>query len=185
MGVENDCQAMERVRRGRLEALSPVYVRHRGTIFGLFLRLTRQWSLSEDLTQEVFLRVLKYVTSFRADAPFKPWLYQIARRVHLDHLDRAARQVDAPLDLPDHPSDPDAGPIATLVRTEDQARVSEALRRLDPRKRELLLLSRDPDLTCQDLATLFDCTPGAAKVAVHRALKDLRRAFLTLDGDRR
>jgi DNA-directed RNA polymerase specialized sigma24 family protein len=45
-----------------------------------------------------------------------------------------------------------------------------------------LLLSRNPDLSYQDLADQFECTVGAVKVQVHRALKDLRKSFLELQG---
>jgi RNA polymerase sigma-70 factor (ECF subfamily) len=168
----DDTQLMARVRVGDGEALALLFERHQGPLVGFLHRMTGSAGLAEDLAQESFLRVLRYARSFKPEAPFRPWLYRIARNVLADHR--------SPLDLPLEPhaaSVPAAGPCphAVLEATERRQRLAEALERLPEDKRELLLLSRN--LGYEALAENFGCSAGALKVRVHRALQELRALF--------
>jgi RNA polymerase sigma factor (sigma-70 family) len=177
----DDPEVMTLIREGRIEMLAILFERHQIHLFNFFLRLTGQRGMSEDLVQEVFLRVLKYRGSYRAGAPFQPWLFQIARNAHWKHL----KGIRPDLSVEDHAveaADPSEGPLGHLENRSDLAQLGQALLRLPARKREVLLLSRNPDLSYQDLADQFECTVGAVKVQVHRALKDLRKSFLELQG---
>jgi RNA polymerase sigma-70 factor (ECF subfamily) len=169
-----DPEIMAQLQAGKPEGLALLFDRHSGPLLGYFYRLTGGHHTSEDLVQEVFLRIMKYSASFRPGLPFKPWFYQIARRVHLDQLH--GQEVAVP-DLDLRPS-PVANPHLQFERRQDQERLDRALAALPRDKRELLLLSRDPDLNYQDLAELFGCSPAAIKVRVHRAMLDLRAQFL-------
>lgn len=176
-----DAEAMAQVRDGRVERLAVVFERHHLYLFNYFLGQTRQRGASEDLVQEVFLRLLRYRASYRPGAPFAPWLWQIARNVHRDHV--ATQRPSQPLDeVHESMSDGQDGAEVHLMRTQDTTRLQSALARLDPAKRDLLLLSRNPDLPYKDLAQLLGCSVGALKVQVHRALKELRTVYLELHG---
>lgn len=165
---------MARMAAGSPESLATLFERHHGALFGFYVRMTGQRPLSEDLVQEVFLRVLRYAGSFHPDAAFKPWFYRIARRVHLDHR-RRPEHPDLDLDLLPASTE---GPHALAERLQDHDRMERALAALPEAKRELLLLSRDPDLSYAELAGIYGCTEGALKVRVHRALQELRASFL-------
>lgn len=177
----DDAEVMSQVRDGRLEMLAILFERHHARLFNFFLRLTHSRERSEDLVQELFVRVLKYRHSFRPNEPFTPWMYQVARHLHLSHLRR--RRPELPLDdVLDHAPDPAESPVRQLERRQEEDLLRQALGRLPLRKRELLLLSRHEDLKYKDLAVMFECSLGALKVEVHRAVKDLRKAFLELQG---
>lgn len=172
---------MAQVREGRVERLAVVFERHHLHLFNFFLRLTGQRGTSEDMVQEVFLRLLRYRSSYRSGAPFGPWMWQIARNVHCDHL--KGRQTHLPLDdLHEGLPDDREGPDVRVMRDQDTDHLQLALGRLDPAKRELLLLSRNPDLAYKDLAPLMACSVGSLKVQIHRALKELNTVFMELQG---
>jgi RNA polymerase sigma-70 factor (ECF subfamily) len=173
----DDSTVMDQVRAGRGDLVGLLFERHHRPLYGFFMNLTRNAPLSEDLCQEVFLRVLRYAPSFRAGADFRPWLYQIARNVLVDHHQRLRPLTD--LEVADHLPDPQPGAQALAIAQADAERLGQALARLPLEKRELLLLSRDPGFSAQDLAGLYGCTPGALKVRVHRALNDLRAHFFS------
>ena len=176
-----DGDVMGQVRDGRIERLSLLFERHHLRLFNFFLRLTSRRGASEDLAQEVFLRMLRYRTSYRPGTPFLPWMWQIARNVHRDHLGSLRSSVpfeEVEAGLPDAQD----GAEARLMQGQDVERLRIALGRLDPAKRELLLLSREPDLTYRDLAQDFGCSVGALKVQVHRALKELKGHFFERQG---
>jgi RNA polymerase sigma-70 factor (ECF subfamily) len=177
----DDAGIMSAVRDGRLEMLAVLFERHHVRLFNFFLRLTRDRERSEDQVQELFVRMLKYRHTFRSDGSFTAWMFQIARNVHHGHLRRARPEL--PLDdLLDREPDPAEPVPRRLEREQDEDLLRRALERLPPRKRELLVLSRQDDLAYKDLAAMFECSPGALKVSVHRAVRDLRKAYLELQG---
>jgi RNA polymerase sigma-70 factor (ECF subfamily) len=177
----DDALVMSAVKEGRLEMLAVLFERHHVRLFSFFLRLTRDRERSEDLVQELFVRILKYRHTFRTDGSFTAWMYQIARHVHLSHLRR--QKPDLPLDeVLDHEPDSAESAPGRLEREEEEDHLRQALEKLPLRKRELLLLSRQPDLKYKDLAAMFECSVGAIKVSVHRAVHDLRKAFLEVQG---
>jgi RNA polymerase sigma factor (sigma-70 family) len=177
----DDEQAMAQVQEGRREMLAVLFERHHVRLYNFFLRLSGDRSLSEDLVQEVFLRILKYRHTFRGDSKFSTWMYQIGRNAHIDHLrsrspevslDSAWEQEASPQPLP-----------AQKAESEQQADLlARALERLPLRKREVLLLSRFQGLKYEEIAGLLACSVQSVKVRVHRALKDLRRHYLGLQG---
>lgn len=177
MEALDDTELMMLVRqRGDADALALLFERHQGPIHGFLYRLTGRTDTSEDLLQEVFLRVLRYARSYAPGAPFRPWLYRITRNVWADHrarfrLERSPEEHAEPL------SADDEGPMARLVFAQDRERLMRALGRLPEGKRELLLLSREPGLSYQELADIYGCSVGALKVRVHRALQELRAHF--------
>lgn len=172
---------MAQVRAGRVERLAGIFERHHGHLFTFFLRLTGRRGVSEDLAQEVFVRLLKYRESYRPGSPFLPWMWQVARHVHHDHL--ASRRLHVDLEAVAHGlADPQEGAEARAVAAQDRDLLLQALRRLDPHRRELLLLSREPGLSYRDLSDMLGASAGALKVQVHRALRDLKGLYAELQG---
>ena len=176
-----DSEIMSKVREGHVEMLAILFERYHVRLFNFFLRLTGHQSHSEDLVQEVFLRVLKYRHAYRSDSELAPWLFQIARNAHLSYL-RSLPPV-VPLEDTQHcVQDSSERADAILERDHETVTLKRALDRLPVRKRELLLLSRRSDLSYQDVASLLECTVSTVKVQVHRAMKDLRKAYLEVQG---
>jgi len=174
-----DSELMEQVRDGKVEKLAILFERHQTMLFNFFLRLTGNRAASEDLVQEVFIRILKYRAGYQGDSRFVVWMFQIARNAHIDFLRKRRGEValdDLFAEAPSREPLPDE----RLEADQEAALVRRALDRLPDRKRELLLLSRFQDLKLREIAELFDCQVGTVKVQVHRALKDLSRIYLEL-----
>ena len=169
------------VRAGEIDQLGELFERHQGPLFGFFVRLTGDRSGSEDLVQLVFYRILKYRHTYRDEGRFSAWIYHLARKVAADHYRRANA---APLATdPDHlEAVPDQAPHAAdrAVAADDTARLQAALAALPHDQREVLVLARFQHLRHEEIARLLDISVGAVKVRVHRALKDLRDAYLKL-----
>jgi RNA polymerase sigma-70 factor (ECF subfamily) len=157
------------LRQGDLTALETLFARHSAAIYGFFYRTTGSAATGEDLTQEVFLRVLRYHSSFKLGKMFRVWLYGIARNVLSDHRARPMRE-ETMEEIAAEPLSTEPLPTERIERREDRALIHAALARLQDPDRELLMLSRFHDLRHAELAELYGCKVGAIKVRIHRAL---------------
>jgi RNA polymerase sigma factor (sigma-70 family) len=167
-----DDELMSRVRDGDVQALAPLFERHHVALLNFYLRTTGNRASSEDLVQDVFLRILKYRRTYRPGSRFLTWMYHIARHVGVDHLRKRHGEIewDDAYSAPTLPGDP-----AELAQ--HRRWLALALRRLPDDKREVLVLSRFQGLRYEAIGQLLDCEPGAVKVRVHRAMRELRECF--------
>lgn len=163
---------MMAVQNGDLARLGDLFERHHLRIYRFCLRMTGKAQVAEDLTQETFLRALRYNKSFRASSKFLPWLYSVARNVCNDHFKRTGIPEYAVNELPDVPSD-ERSATEELEVAEDTDRLRAALAQLPASRREVLVLSRFEFRKYDEIAQILDCSVGAVKVRAHRALKQL------------
>ena len=172
-----DSQLMGRVREGDVELLGELFERHHQRLFHFFLRLARSRSAAEDLVQEVFVRMLKYRHTFRSESEFVPWMFTLARNAATDLYRARPKELPEQENTPEPQAD-EPHPIASLERAEQEGKLRRALARLDPAKREILLLARFSELKYDRIAEQFGISEGAVKVRVHRAMNELKAAFL-------
>jgi len=177
----NDHELMIAVRAGEIRQLGEIFERYHRRLFGFFVRLTNQPSVSEDLVQIVFYRILKYRHTYRDEGKFSAWIYHLARKVAADHFRKHA-STPAPTDPADLTEQPDAQPQPSeqAATSEEVTLLRTALARLPLEQREVLVLSRLQHLEHKEIARLLDCTVGAVKVRAHRALKELREVFFKI-----
>jgi RNA polymerase sigma-70 factor, ECF subfamily len=181
MSSDSDSELMRQVRGGRTAALATLFERHHARLYRYCLRMTGNRQVSEDLVQDVFMKMLKYKANFRDDSAFQPWMFGIARNACVGHWRRAG--VDtvpeetlerAPHEA--HAEDDHAGEQrADLVR--------RALLKLPPERREVLVLSRFEFKTYEEIATALGCSVVAVRVRAHRAIKQLKDIYLELTGE--
>jgi RNA polymerase sigma factor (sigma-70 family) len=171
-----DEELMLQVRNGEGEMLGVLFERYHGPLFSFYARLMGDRAVSEDLVQEVFLRILRYRDTYQAGTPFRPWMYQIARNARMDHYRKAQRhdafepEMLPPLVAPD-----------SAQREQESALLHRALMQLSEEKREVLILARFQELKYTEIARLLGCELNTVKTRVHRALRDLRAAFRQLE----
>ena len=169
------------VRTGEIRQLGELFERYHRPLYAFFVHLTNQPSISEDLVQIVFYRILKYRHTYRDEGKFSAWIYHLARKVAADHFRKHASTPASadPSDLIDHP---DSGPQPSeqAATAEDVTLLRTALARLPLDQREVLVLSRFQQLDHKEIARLLDCSVGAIKVRAHRALKDLREIYFKI-----
>ncbi len=179
VGGGTDSELMLRVRGGDLYALGLLFVRYQAKVHAWCFRLTDDRHTADDLVQDTFLRILRYRHAFSGDAAFSTWLYRIARNVCLDHLANLRRNSDAQEQLHGRAA-AETGPAAAY---EDGrlAILDAALMRLPIEKREVLVLSRYHDLRYEDIAQVCNCSVGAVKARVHRAIRHLRDLYNELE----
>ena len=167
-----DEELMSQVRNGVGEMLGVLFDRYQKPLFNFYYRLTGNRTLSEDLVQEVFFRILKYRQSYRSGTPFRAWIYQIARNARVDHLRKQRLEVSWEMEL-----EPAVHPADSAQQKQETELLYRALQQMPEEKKEVLVLSRFQGLKYDEIAQLLGCEVGTVKTRVHRALQELRRLF--------
>jgi RNA polymerase sigma-70 factor, ECF subfamily len=170
-----DEDLMLQVRSGEAEMLGVLFDRYQTPLYNFYTKMTQDRVLSEDLVQDVFLRILRYRQTYRPGTPFRAWMYQIARNARVD----AMRKVKPETEML---AEPIAPATADAAQQKQEAQLLQrALMQLPEDKREILILSRYQELRYEEIARLMGCDVGAVKVRVHRAVQQLREVFRQLE----
>lgn len=179
-----DHAIMVKVKSGDVEKLSLLYHRYSRRLFGFFFRLTNDAATSEDLVQNVFVRMLKYRKSYSETGSFEAWAFHIARNVHKDHFRKNKRYQwqESMTDWEAHLKDTDTREYK-MQKSDELNNLERALQALPPEKRELIELTRIQKLKYDQVATLLGISESALKVRVHRTLKELRELYTKVDGN--
>ncbi len=137
----------------------------------------RQTAEVEELTQETMTRAFRSLERFRwrGEDSFYAWLCAIARHVVLKSV-ATGRRYQA-LELPDTLRAEGTAPSKALRREERFDRLRAALDRLSPDHRQVVTLARIKGLPIKEIATRMNRSPGAVKVLLLRALRELKRGF--------
>ena len=171
---------MLKVKKGDIDKLGLLYERHKGALFGYLYHMNRDAMLAEDLLQTVFIRVLKYKHNFRGDGKFSTWLFHIARNVNADHHRRNKKKsMDVTLDHLNLTSSYMEEGIAQQEAALTQ--MERALQLLDAEKREVLVLTKLKQMKYKDVCEIFNCSEGAIKAKVFRAMQALKEKYAQLE----
>jgi RNA polymerase sigma-70 factor (ECF subfamily) len=174
----SDEKIMLRVKEGNLSELTELFDRYHLKLFNFFWKLTFDKPVSEDLTQTLFYRVMKYRLSFNVEqGSFKSWVYKMARNIHVDFCNEQAKRPDRYKRPEEH--------LDRVVDNGDRydedhlVKLDTALLKLDPEQRELIVLSRFQGLKYDEISQIKDISVPAIKVRMHRAIKELRQYYFT------
>jgi RNA polymerase sigma-70 factor (ECF subfamily) len=169
--VEGEPRAIERV----LASVRPLVVRYCRARVG---RQERNFASADDVAQEVCLAVLTALPGYRDQGrPFLAFVYGIAAHKVADAHRAAGRNRSEPVaDVPDGP-ETEAGPEQRALRGELTRQMNDLLQVLPDKQREIVLLRVVVGLSAEETAEAVGSTPGAVRVAQHRALARLRKTL--------
>ncbi len=176
---KNDEQLMTEVKLGNLDSLSPLFEKHHVKLYNFFVGMTRDRDISEDLTQNVFRRILTYRESYNENWQFRTWMYQIARNVCANHYNNQKLLIT---DFEDVEAIAHVNNFADEeLENENKKRIlHEALSKLTIEQREIIELSRFQKMKYKEIATITGNSIPAIKVKVHRAINKLRDYYFEL-----
>jgi len=154
-----------------LKHIRPMVVRYCRARLG---RITGHYHVADDVAQEVCIAVLSALPRYRdMGRPFASFVFGIASHKVADAVTAAARLAVPTEELPDGP-DNDPGPEETVVAWLEAQRARALLARLPAHLRELVILRVVTGLSAEETGNVLGMSPGAVRVAQHRALARLR-----------
>ena len=172
--VNPDMLVLE-AQKGSAQAVRDLYLCHHEQIYRFIWSRVHDPDLADDLTGEVFIRMLKNLSTYQDRAvPFRAWLYGIARNLVIDNHRKKGSWVTMPLSsvIPE-PSDGESLEAQTELVL-DFARVQQKLQQMDPDEREVVELRFLAGLSLKETAYAVNKTVAAVKALQHRGLAALK-----------
>jgi RNA polymerase sigma-70 factor (ECF subfamily) len=169
---------MLKVKHGDLDHLGLLYERYKQQLFGFFYNLNRDKDLSEDLVQNTFVRIIKYKHGFKGDGEFKSWMFHIARNVNIDHFKKNKKNNETDsLEAWQEESTDDVETQLSIDKEGNLQLLEKAIDQLDYEKRELITMSKIKGIKYKEIGEVLNCSEGAVKVKVFRALRALKEVY--------
>ena len=172
---------MLQVKEGDIQKLGLLYERYKKRLFGFFYQMNKDAGLSEDLVQNVFVKIMKYKHTYTEESKFVVWLFQIARNASYDSFKKSKKHVHKDIDEVGYGLNTSDDIQGTMVKQENLVTLRNALELLPTAKKELIVLSKLKELKYKEIGEIVGCTEGNARIKVHRAMNDLKTIFQTLE----
>jgi RNA polymerase sigma-70 factor (ECF subfamily) len=175
-----DVRLMQLVSGGDTGAFEELIEKHQSLVAGTVARMLGSNSDVEDIAQQVFIRVWKSARRYVPRAKFTTWLLKITRNLVFNELRRSKRHALVPLQtdpggeefpLKDEKNPP---PDTSLLETELQQAIEDAIMQLPESQRMALILRRYEQLSYEEIAEILDLSVPAVKSVLFRARTELR-----------
>jgi RNA polymerase sigma-70 factor (ECF subfamily) len=185
--VEPDVELVKRCLKGDEGAWAALLQTHTRKIYNLCYRFTGRTAESEDLTQEVFIKVFQTLKTYdAAQGTFVTWVNRVARNHLVDHYRRTKKdRVTSSLEdelggLEERPS-PTAAPAAHVESRERKELLQRGLERLSPDLREAVVLRDLQDLDYAEIAQVLGVPEGTVKSRINRGRLELARVLKRME----
>jgi RNA polymerase sigma-70 factor (ECF subfamily) len=180
--AEPDREIIQRAQRGDRAALAELVASQQRYVYSVAMTIMRNPTDAADLTQDAFIRLMRSISTYRAETRFTTWLYRLVVNLGLDELRRRSRRVD-PITLDDEaaPDPPDlsvgADPLFRATREEDAERVRRAVQELPVSQRLALTFYYFDDMSYDEIASVMNIPLNTVKSHIHRAKSRLVTAL--------
>src|SRR5579859_3292404 len=172
-------EMIAKAQAGDVTCFELLYSRHKRRIFSLCLRMVRDYTQAEDLTQEAFLQLYRKIALFRGESAFSTWLHRLAVNTVLMHLrKKSLPEVSLEETLePQHEDGPkkDIGARDNvLAGSIDRVNLERAIESLPPGYRIIFVLHDVEGYEHNEIAEMMGCSIGNSKSQLHKARMKLR-----------
>jgi RNA polymerase sigma-70 factor (ECF subfamily) len=177
---DNDFDLIQAINAGQTEKFHDLVKRYEHKLYNFSLRMCRDRSDAEDMIQDTFLNVFKYLKNFRYESKFKNWLYKVAASTCIKKRRKSKFAPEKELSLdeflpneeaekPDHIPEWALLPLDKLLNDELRDQINETILTL-PKKYRLVMVLRDIEgFSTDETAQILNLSPSNVKVRLHRA----------------
>lgn len=182
----NDLQAIEQVKRGDIAGLAILVEKYQERAVRAAYGVTQDRQQAEDVVQTAFIQLSRTIHTFDKQRPFKPWFFKVVINAAI----KAAKQRQSVLSInavlnhetgdtfADLLPDIAALPYEQIEQAEMRKLIQEALKKLTPEQRAVIVMRYYLELETNQIATELDCPPATIRWRLYSALKRLRGLML-------
>jgi RNA polymerase sigma-70 factor (ECF subfamily) len=179
--VRDEVSAIEQCKKGDREAFSLIVRKYMRPAYYVALGYVGNSDDALDISQDAFVNAFRHIRRFDSSRSFFPWFYSILKNLCMNHLNRVRRRREDSLDETDEEGNQISIPVETVdpeenaVRKDLAGKIGEAMRRLRPKEREIVILQHLQDFSYQEIADLLDIPIGTVMSRLYSARRSLRR----------
>ena len=174
--VPEEENLVHRAQQRDQQAFAQLYEEHFNKIYRYVALRIGNKTEAEDITQQVFLKALQSISSFRwRGIPFSAWLFRIAHNQVVDYLRKKTKQATVPLD--ESTASLVSDPQLLAEQGLDIEQLLSATKRLTPTQREVISLRFAGELPIAQVAKIIGKSQGAVKALQHSAIVALRKVL--------
>jgi RNA polymerase sigma-70 factor, ECF subfamily len=174
---EADLESMEQVRRGEAAGAARLFQRYASPLLRFTGRILGDPAEAEEITQDVFLKLMVRADQYDGRAPVASWLFAIATNACRDRLRRSVRRPSVALEAVAEVREPGIPVDERLAQRQRREAVRRALSELSMEQREALVLARYHGMPYAEIARALDISEGAVKTRIFRAMETLKAHF--------
>ncbi len=175
--LEADLESMEQVRRGEAAGAARLFHRYAAPLLRFTGRILGDPAEAEEITQDVFLKLMVRADQYDGRAPVASWLFAIATNACRDRLRRTVRRPSVTLEAVAEVREPGIPVDERLAERQRREAVRRALAELSDEQREALVLARYHGMPYAEIARTLDISEGAVKTRIFRAMETLKAHF--------
>jgi RNA polymerase sigma-70 factor (ECF subfamily) len=169
-----DKELLGLARKHETQALTEIYDRYAESIYRYLYRLVGDAGYAEDLTSEVFVKLLQVLNTRKGPrTQLQGWLYRVAHNLAMDWFRQQNRR--SSVSLNEELAAGGDSPPAAMERRQAHGQLHRAISQLTPDQQQVILLRFGEGLKLTEVAVLMDKSEGAIKVLQHRAVQRLRK----------
>ena len=179
MEKSHEDRLIRRAKRGDGAAIEELITEHQAALYAFVLRLSGRPDVAEDIVQEAFVRVIKNIDRFDPRFRFSTWIFTIARRLYVNHMQKHRPSSDSEVvELWQGAGEtPDELTSATEKRDRLRRILDVAVACLTPLQREIVTLFHHQDWSIEAVSSHLDMPEGTIKSHLHRARKRMHAAI--------
>lgn len=180
----DDAELVKRCQAGETSAFNDLVIKYRGKAFSMIYGMVQNEQDAWDLAQEGFLKAWRSIHRFKGESSFYTWLYRIMTNVTIDSLRRKGIHGEdefddqlVPVNVdPGSRTTPSAAPLPhrKLEQNEIRKRIDEAIAKLTPEHRAVIVMKELEDLQYNEIAEILDCSIGTVMSRLFYARKKLQ-----------
>jgi RNA polymerase sigma-70 factor, ECF subfamily len=177
----DDAAIVERLKAGDEKAFEEVVLKYYRNVLNIAYRYTNDMEEALDLTQEVFLKVLRKISTFESKCRFYTWVYSIATHACMDRWRKVKRYFDVfgtqgppKEELEKRFSARLVGPEEAVIARETEGEIAEAMMKLEPGYRMAFILRDLAGFSYEEISSVTGLGLAAVKTRIHRARLAMR-----------
>ena len=175
IATQTDYELTQAIARGGISSIGVLYERHKQKVYAVCLRMTGNKTEAEDLTQEIFMQLLRKAGSFRGESQFSSWLYRLTTNYVLMHFRKLVRKKERFPYLEDEFETTRGLKISFGTQILDRIALDAAVATLPSGCRSVFLKFDIEGYNHEEIATIFGCSEGNSKSQLHKARRKLRK----------
>ena len=174
----SELKLLNQIVDGNASAFRVLYERYQGKVFLFALRLTKSKSEAEEIVQEVFVKLWERRSGINIEKNFNAYILTITRNLVIDILKKAARDKTVQEKIYENMLKMQSASVDLLIHKETERLHRLAIENLSPKRKVVYMLSREEELTYEEIAKKLNVSRNTVRNQMSESLKSIRE-FLT------